>query len=442
MGRKRLPDTPFEVRVEALDDEGRGIAHHGETTLSVWDALPGETVMARYRFGRRYRGQAETLEVIEASPERVDPPCPSFGTCSACNLQHLAEASQLAFKQDRLLRELRNRGGVEPERTLPPLVADRWAYRRKARLSVRAVKGKGRVLVGFRERDGRFVTDMQGCHTLYPRIARALPALAELIDTLAARETIPQLEASCGDDEAVLVLRHLEPLEADDVAALEAFEVRQGLRLYLQPKGPDTVQPLTPGPSRLAYRLPDENLEFHFEPLDFVQVNQGLNQAMVAQAMDLLAPEAGDRLLDLFCGLGNFSLPLARRGGSVLGLEGAEGLVRRAEANAARNGLDNVRFAVADLYDSGAAGPFPRDRFDRVLLDPPRSGAGPVLERIAATGARRLLYVSCNPVTLAEDAGALEREHGFRLVTVGAMDMFPQTPHIEAMALFEKRDGA
>lgn len=438
MARRRVSPDPFETRIASLDKDGRGRAEHEGRPLAVWDALPGEQVVARYLFGRRFRGQAGTLEVLEASSERVDPPCPSFGTCSACSLQHLAAPAQLSWKQERLFDELRQLADLEPERRLPPLDAERWGYRRKARLSVRDVAGKERVLVGFRERDGRFVTDMRTCHTLHPLVARELPALSDLVGALEARRTIPQIEASCGDEHAALVFRHLEPLSEDDLERLRRFESERDIRVYLQPKGPDTVAPLSPGPSRLAYRLPGEDLEFRFEPLDFVQVNNDLNGRMVAQALELLAPAAEERVLDLFCGLGNFSLPLARRAAEVIGLEGDEGLVRRAGENATLNGLDNLRFEAADLYGEDLGPRWPAGDFDAVLLDPPRSGAGPVLARIAATGARRVLYVSCNPRTLAEDASILCREHGFRLAAAGAMDMFPQTTHIEAMALFTR----
>jgi 23S rRNA (uracil1939-C5)-methyltransferase len=439
--RQKLPSEPFEVSTGALDEKGAAAAQHEERKLRVWGALPGERVTARYLFGRRFRGQAETLEVMEASSERVDAPCPIFGTCSACTLQHLSREGQLAFKQQRLLDLLAQQspsGNLRPERVLPPLDADRWNYRRKARLSVREVKGKGRVLVGFRERDGRFVTDMQGCHTLFTPVAEALPALSELVGDLDASATIPQIEATCGDDETALVFRHLDPLSAGDLERLRTFEAATGFRLYLQPRGPETVAPLVPGPSRLRYALPAEDLVFEFEPLDFVQVNQSLNERMIAQALDLLGIGGEERVLDLFCGIGNFTLPLARRGAAVLGLEGSPELVQRAGSNARANGVGNVRFAAVDLYGDEIDAAWPDETFDAVLLDPPRSGAAPVLGRISATGARCVLYVSCNPETLARDAAALVHDHGYRLAAAGAMDMFPQTTHIEAMALFER----
>lgn len=440
MGRKRLSPEPFEVGISDLNSAGAGTTIHQDKPLAVRGALPGERVMARFLFGRRVRGQAETLEVLESSAARVAAPCPHFGTCSACSLQHMDETAQLGFKQQRLMDALAGEGAV-PNEELAPLVADRWHYRRKARMSARLVKGKGRVLVGFREHDGRFVTDMNSCHTLYPLVADALPALCTLIQSLDAADRVPQIEASCGDEAGALVIRNLDTLSEADLERLRAFEEASKLRIYLQPKGPETVYPLNEGPSRLRYTLPDEGLSFQFEPLDFVQVNQSLNQAMIDQAMTLLAPDRADRALDLFCGLGNFTLPLARRCAEVTGLEVADNLLDRARDNATANGIDNVRFEAADLYGENIADRWPAGQFDLVTLDPPRSGAGPVLQHIAATGARRILYVSCNPDTLAQDARELIGGYGFALQAAGAMDMFPQTTHIEAMALFERETG-
>lgn len=440
MGRgRRLPAEPFDLGIDSLDSAGAGLGQHGERALRVWGGLPGEQVQARYLFGRRFRGQAEVLAVHERSPDRIEPRCPHFGTCSACALQHLDDDAQLAFKQDQLIDELRRAGAPTPEKMLEPLSTGRWQYRRKARLSVRNVPAKGRVLVGFRERDGRFVTDMTECHTLAAPVASQLTALSALVGELDARDQLPQIEATCGDDSCALVFRHMEPLSEADVARLRAFEGTTGLRVYLQSKGPETVRPLNEGPSQLSYTLPAHDIEMTFEPLDFVQVNGELNRAMIDQALALLAPEPGDHVLDLFCGLGNFTLPLARRVARVTGLEGADTLVARARESATRNGIDNADFHAVDLYAEPASAQWPVDRADRVLLDPPRPGAGPLLSRIAATGARRLVYVSCNPKTLASDAQELVAEHGFRLAAAGIMDMFPQTAHIEAMALFERR---
>lgn len=436
--RKKLPEEPFELEIASLLENGRGQATHGEKLLEVHGALPGERVLARYLFGRRFRGQAETLEVKQESGDRVEPRCPHFGTCSACSLQHLGHRAQLEFKQATMLSHLGKQGGVTPGLVLPPLSASRWNYRRKARLSVRYVKAKGRALVGFRERDGRFVTDMQECHVLDAAVVSHLGTLSELITTLDGREQIPQIEVSCGDDRCALIFRHLEPLSASDVQALEQFADHSEMAVYLQPKGPDSIRPLRNEEPGLGYALPEFQVHFDFEPLDFIQVNADLNRVMIGQALELLDAHSGDRVLDLFCGLGNFSLPLARVCHEVAGLEGDPGLVERARQNAARNGLENVHFTQADLYAEEPRVDFAAGGFNKVLLDPPRSGAEKVLPMIADSAATRVVYVSCNPETLGRDAGLLVDRHGFSLKSAGIMDMFPQTPHIEAMALFER----
>jgi 23S rRNA (uracil1939-C5)-methyltransferase len=440
--RGKLPEEPFEIEIRALLENGRGVADYEGKKLEVHGALPGERVRARYLFGRRFRGQAETLEVLRSSPDRVEPRCPHFGTCSACSLQHVEQGAQLKFKQESMLAHLREQGAVAPELVLPPLSVTRWNYRRKARLSVRWVRARDRALVGFRERDGRFVTDMRECHVLDERVAIRLPALSELVTSLDARESIPQIEVSCGDDRCALVFRHLQPLSAGDMRALERFERQSGLAVLLQPKGPDSVTPLGPAPPVLGYSLPETGVSFEFEPLDFVQVNGELNRAMVGKALELLDPQPGDRLLDLFCGLGNFSLPLAGKCDGVTGVEGDAGLVARARRNAARNGLANVDFIMADLYEDTPRIPVSPSDFNKVLLDPPRSGAERVLPMVGEGAATRVLYVSCNPETLGRDAGLLVRSHGFRLACAGIMDMFPQTSHIESMALFERASGS
>jgi len=439
--RGKLPEEPFELAIGALSRDGRGLADHGGRTLEVRDALPGERVVARHLFGRRFRGQAATLEVLDAAADRVTPKCPHFGVCSACSLQHLAYPAQLEFKQELLLGALREAGGVEPERILPPLAAACWGYRRKARLSVRYVEAKGRALVGFRERDGRFVTAMRECHVLDARVAGRLDDLSELVTGLAARGSIPQIEVTCGDDRCALVLRHLEPLGEGDLRALAGFESRSGLAVLLQPAGPDSVRPLGGQAPYLSYVLPDFGVRFEFEPLDFIQVNGALNRAMVARALELLEVQRGDRVLDLFCGLGNFSLPVATRCRHVTAVEGDAGLVERARLNAEHNGLRNVEFICADLYAGTSDLSIADGEFARVLLDPPRSGAEQVLPLVGGSGASRVVYVSCNPETLARDAGLLVERHGFRLSAAGIMDMFPQTTHIESMAVFEREAG-
>ena len=435
--RKKLPTEPFDTAITALLPNGRGACRHGEAFLETHGALAGERVRARYLFGRRFRGQAETLEVLEASPDRVDYFCPHFDTCSACTLQHMALPAQLAFKQQVLLDHLDQAGLPVPETLLPPLQAETRHYRRKARLSVRYVKGKGRVLVGFRERDGRFVADITECHMLPRVVADRLPALSELVGALESFDSIPQIEVTCGDERGALIFRHLEPMPESDLDRLRKFASETGLAVLLQPKGPDSVTALEPADPGLSYALPEYDLSYRFEPLDFVQVNGGLNRAMIRQALDLLQPGPEDRVLDLFCGLGNFTLPLARAAGRVTGVEGDAGLVARARGNAALNGAENAFFEHSDLYLDGPQ-PWAGRTFDLILLDPPRSGAEQILPLMAATGARKILYVSCNPKTLARDARILGARHGLRLQAAGVLDMFPHTTHMESMALFER----
>jgi len=438
--RKKLSDQPFEVKIDTLDTKGLGLTVFEDKKLRVFDALPGENVIARHLFGRKNRGRAETLDVLSPSADRVQARCPSFGTCGACSQQHMSMDSQLARKQAALLQVLTDVGQVEPLEVFAPLDASHWNYRRKARLSVRDVIAKDRVLIGFRERNGRYVADMDQCHILHPIIADALPKLAGLIQGLDCRSSIPQVEVACGDDRCAMIIRHMEDLSESDVEALRSFAQETGLGIYLQASGPDSVTLLEPRGFQLDYSFKQLALRFQFEPLDFIQVNGELNQQMVMCALDLLAPGADDHILDLFCGLGNFTLPLAQRAGSVTGLEGSAEMVERGRANAALNGLENIEFQMADLYQLTDKPPWPPGDYNKILLDPPRSGAEGLLPWIAASKVQRLLYISCNPETLARDAGLLVKQHGFSLLGAGVMNMFPHTHHSEAIALFERGD--
>jgi 23S rRNA (uracil1939-C5)-methyltransferase len=327
---------------------------------------------------------------------------------------------------------------VQPEQLLPALVADHWGYRRKARLGAKYVLKKGRVLVGFREQGSALVADLHQCPVLHPQVGTRIEALAELIESLSIRDRLPQIEVSMGDGPCVLVLRVLSPPSAEDLQQLRAFAAAEGFILYLQPGGLDSVQPLDPPAPDLSYSLHHpRTLKLHFGPQDFTQVNLGLNRLMVARALELLDPQPDERVLDLFCGIGNFTLPLATRAAQVTGVEGDPKLVERAQANAAANGFDNIRVVAANLYGTLDNEPWLLERFDQVLLDPPRSGALEVLPHLPRLGARRILYVSCYPSTLARDAGVLVHELGYRLLGAGVMDMFPHTAHVESMALFE-----
>lgn len=426
-----------EALIADLSQEGRGIARVDGKAVFVDGALPGERVRFRVRRTRRRLDEAELVEILEPSADRVSPRCAHFGICGGCSLQHLAPAAQLELKQHQLLEALARLGEVRPQKLFPPLAGPPFGYRRRARLGARYVHKKGRVLAGFRERDKPYIADVKRCEVLLERFAHLPAELAELIGALDLREQLPQVELSVGEERAALVFRVMQPPGPSDRAALEHFGVQHDCAVYLQTGGPESVQALTADPPPLSYALDAGRITLEFEPLDFVQVNREVNEAMVTQALESLAPGPADSVLDLFCGLGNFTLPLARRAGQVLGLEGDAGLVARARANARRNGLENVEFAAADLMDPGALGLWVDRRFDLVLLDPPRAGALAIMERMPQWGPRRVVYISCHPGSLARDAGVLVRTLGFELIGAGVMDMFPQTAHVESIAVFE-----
>ena len=439
MGRSRSKlNRELELDIHDLSHDGRGVGRLEGKAVFVAGALPGERVRAKQTGRNRNFDEAETLEVLQASPDRVQARCPHFGVCAGCVLQHLAPERQIEAKQRVLLENLARIGHVEPARILPPLVDAAWGYRRKGRLSVRFVEKKGRTVVGFRESNPRFVAELRECHTILPALSAQLPALAALVDGLEGKRTIPQIEFIAGDGPLALVFRHLEPLSAADRERLHAFAVATGFAVLLQPGGVESVEPLHPPDPSFHFSLPAYDLDLAFRPLDFIQVNAGLNQRMIAATLELLDPQPGDRVLDLFCGLGNFTLPLARRAGRVVGVEGDAGLIARARLNAQANGLANVEFHAADLAKDLASEAWMREGFDKLLLDPPRAGAAEVIAQLPLKGIDRIVYVSCHPGSLARDAGFLARERGYRLVAAGAMDMFPQTAHVESIALFEK----
>ena len=433
--KKPQREVLFETTIDDLSHDGRGVAHVDGKTVFVADALPGERVRAKLVRRHRHFDEAQCVAVLSASPDRVEPGCPHFGVCGGCVLQHLAPAAQVAAKQQSLLDNLARIGKVAPERLLEPLTGASWGYRRRARLSVKHVHKKGRVLVGFRERDGRHVADLRRCPVLDPAIGERIEELAALIDGMDAREAMPQLEVSVGERGAVLTVRHLQPLGEPDLERWRAFSARTGIAILSQSGGPDSVVPIAGDASGLVFTVED-GLEISFEPLDFVQVNAAINARMVRHAIALLAPGPGQRALDLFCGLGNFTLPLARRVASVVGVEGDTGLVERARGNAARNGIGNAAFVTSDLFQDQRHAPWATDDYELVLLDPPRAGAKELLEYLPRKSARRLVYVSCHPGSLARDAGMLVERHGFRLEAAGVMDMFPHTAHVESIALF------
>lgn len=438
--RRRPPPPDVEAVVDALADDGRGVARIDGKVAFVSGALPGERVRVAFEKSKRHYDHARVAEVIEASPERVTPECPHFGVCGGCSLQHLRFTAQIREKEALLRDKLQRFGGLEPASWLDPISAADRHYRRSARLGVRDVPAKGGILIGFRERRSNFITPLQSCLVLDERVSALLPALVELVGGLSCGDRLPQIEAACGDDEVALVFRHLVPLSAADEERLRAFAVARGVRVYAQPGGPDTVTalwPLEPGP--LFYALPAFDLRLAFQPTDFIQVNAEVNRRMVQRAVDLLGAGAEDTVLDLFCGLGNFTLPLARRAGRVLGVEADQRLIEAGRENARRNGIVNAEFMRADLYEEAEVKRlWSTVKPDLVLLDPPRSGAIEVLKQLPSRPPARLVYVSCNPVTLARDAEYLVNARGYRLTSAGALDMFPHTSHVESIAVFER----
>ncbi len=427
-------DEPVVATIVDLTHDGVGVADLGGRRVFVADALPGERVEIALRKRRRKLQEADLKRVIEAAPTRTAPACEYFGRCGGCALQHLTHAAQVAFKEGVVRETLKRIGRVEPDLWLPAVVGEPWHYRRRARLGVKYVTGKDRVLVGFRERAGRYITDMRRCPVLMPPIDGLLDELALLIARSSVKERLPQIEAAVADEGSALVLRVLAAPSAADEQAFREFGAQHDIDMYLQPGGPGTVTPL--GPARpLRYRLPEFGLTLEFLPMDFVQVNARVNAELVATAVGLADVRSTDRVLDLYCGLGNFSLPLAQRAGELTGVEGDAGLVARAVRNAAVNGIGNARFVTADLASSDWG--FYRERWDVVVLDPPRTGAAEAIAELHRSMPRRVVYVSCHPATLARDAATLVAQ-GYRLRTARVFDMFPHTHHIEALALFER----
>lgn len=424
--------------IESLSYDARGVTHIEGKAVFVEGALPGETVrLAILRQHRRY-DNARLAEVLEPSPDRVAPPCPHFGVCGGCSLQHLRTDAQLAAKQYILASHLTHIGKVMPEAWLAPLAGAPFGYRRRARLGVRLVPKKGGVLIGFREKRRSYIAPLMQCLTLTPETSALLPALKSLVESLSGPDQLPQIEVAVGDNAVALTFRHLYELTEEDRNRLRTFGERHRTQIWLQSGGPDSLTALWPGsPERLRYSIPEFGVTLEFRPTDFVQVNAPMNQQMVGQAMKLLDLAPQDRVLDLFCGLGNFTLPIARRAGHVLGVEAEGSAVEMARQNARLNKIDNVEFRAVNLYDEkSSAAPWGDFHFDKLLLDPPRTGAIEAIKRLADPLPGRIVYVSCNPSTLARDSQYLAQVLGYRLATAGAMDMFPQTSHVESMALF------
>lgn len=427
------------IDVYALSHDGRGIATIEDKKTFVSGALPNEKVTCRITQKKSSFYEAQLLNVIQATSERATPPCQHFGVCGGCSLQHMSTALQLTFKQNTLLEQLKHFGKVAPNEILPPLQAETLGYRRKARLGVKFVIKKNKLLVGFREKSSRYLADLEKCVVLHPSVGERFAELSTLIASLSCYSEIAQIEVAIGDIDVALVFRHLVNLTEDDREKLIAFGKQYQFQIYLQPNAPALIEKLWPEDNhpRLAYSLPAFDLEFLFHPLDFTQVNLTMNRLMVNQAIQLLDIGTSDRVLDLFCGIGNFSLPIARRAKEVVGVEGSAEMVKRASENALHNGILNASFYVTNLEEMARAS-FPQTSYDKILLDPPRVGAAGILPSLAKFYAKKIVYISCNPATLARDAGELVHKLGYTLTHAGIMNMFPHTAHIEAIAVFQQ----
>ncbi|MGE5469926.1 MAG: 23S rRNA (uracil(1939)-C(5))-methyltransferase RlmD [Bacteroidota bacterium] len=426
--------------IESLDHEARGIARQEGKAIFVDGALPGETVeYASFRRKPSYE-LAQLVSVLRPSTARVEPRCPHFGVCGGCAMQHMEPTAQVAAKQRVLEDSLWHIGRVRPETILPPIQGAPWGYRHRARLGVRLVPKKGGVLIGFHERRSSYIADMPTCDILPPHVSALLLPLRALVGALSVAHCLPQIDISVGEHCTALALRILQPLNDRDEQLLRDFADRHDVVFYLQPKGPDTVYRFYPLPGpRLSYTLPEFDLEFEFRPTDFTQVNHAVNRLLVRRALRLLDPQPGERIADMFSGLGNFTLPIARSGATVVAVEGSEGLVQRGRESAAANGLaERVEFGVANLFVCTEESIAALGRFDKMLIDPPRDGAMELVKVIGPNGPRRIVYVSCNPATLARDAAVLVNTNGYRFVAAGAVNMFPHTAHVESIAVFER----
>ena len=439
----RVAPAPVVAKIASLDQEGRGIARIDGKAVFVEGALPGEVVTITTQKRKPTFDLARADAVLKANAARVEPRCPHFGVCGGCSQQHFDAAAQVAAKQRTLEDALWRLGRVRPALLMPPIHGPSWEYRHRARLSARYVVKKGGMLIGFHERKSSYVADMTSCSVLPRRISDLLPKLRALIGGLTVRDRLPQIELAVGDGENaahVLVLRILDPLAPEDESALLAFADAHGVQFFLQPGGPGTAAPLRPNEPALAYALPEFDLEFPFSPTEFTQVNPAINRVLVRRAIGLIDPRPGERIADFFCGIGNFTLPLARRCGTAVGIEGSASLVDRATQNAGFNGLaGKATFQVANLFAATpesfeALGPL-----DKILVDPPREGAIALVKALPGDGApERIVYVSCNPATLARDASVLVHDHGYDLAAAGVVNMFPHTSHVESIALFAR----
>ncbi len=443
---KRLPEDLVEVEITALSNEGRGIAHVDGRTVFIDQALVGERVLFKYTRLTSKIAEGRAVEILQASDLRVEPKCSAFKMCGGCSLQHMSSQAQIELKQSMLFDQLKH-NNVTAEEVLPPLLGPEYGYRHKARLGVRYVHKKEKVLVGFRERNSSFITETTRCEVLHPSVGEIIDELAHCINQLEAKRSIPQIEVAVGDNQTVLVFRHLEALSDDDRAKLSEFCESKSLVCYLQAGKPDDLELLTPQQAETLYynlspgtgRDDDSAIKIEFQPSDFTQVNPEINQHMVANAVEYLDLKETDTVLDLFSGLGNFSLAMARHCQQVTAVEGSLVMVKKARDNASLNNISNAEFIFADLYsDEALSAPWLKQQYDKILLDPPRSGAAEILPSLKKIKASIIVYVSCHPATLARDAAVLVNDLGYKLKQAGIMNMFPHTGHVESIAVFVK----
>lgn len=443
--RKPLDTIPKELCIDSIAHDGRGVGRGEDGKVVFVDyALPGETVCYVEVANRKNFLFGTATEVLKASEHRIEPKCAVFGQCGGCVLQHLDETRQIQYKQQQLLENFKKIAGVQPESLLPPMRGDLWGYRRRARLGAKFVPKKGGLIVGFRERNSGYIQPTSQCEVLTPEVSALLSDLRDTLQRISCNDQIPQIEITVADNATALIVRHLQTLLQDDLDVLSAFAKKNKLQLFLQPGNLQSVHPLYPqNPPALFYKFAEFDIKIEFLPTDFIQINSGINQQLVAQAINLLDIQEHERALDLFCGVGNFSLPMARKSAEVVGVEGDPALVKRAQHNTALNKLHNVDFHLGDLFKEGmtavSSGDWLEQKFDKILLDPPRSGAAQMVQRIPQFEASRIVYVSCGPATLARDAGVMVKQHGYRLAHLGVIDMFPHTAHVESIAVFERR---
>mgnify|MGYP005627232271 FL=1 len=439
--RRKVKPKVYEISIESLSNEGRGISHYDDKIIFTRGALPGERVIASRSLSRAKYEEADVVDILESSPDRIEPKCEVYGVCGGCSFQHLSSKNQINAKQSWLKSAFMGQAKIEPKKWLQPLQVESWGYRRKARLGVRYVAKKEKVLVGFRERKSSFITVMSRCEVLHPSLGDNLELLGECIGKLSIKKHVPQIEVAIAELDSILILRHLEPMTKGDESILKEYGDKLGITWYTQSGGLETIKPLIE-PVNLTYSITDHNIEMSFLPNDFTQVNFALNQKMINLAIELLDLNSEDEVIDLFCGLGNFTLPISRYVNKIVGIEGDRGLVERAKANADANEITNASFYKADLFEDVSGFEWFRgQKYNKALIDPARTGAIEIVELLPKLSIERLVYVSCNPATLARDTARLI-ELGFSLMSAGVMDMFPQTAHVESIALFIRKKNA